>query len=275
LTAIAPGWPGRGTAGIAGRHKVLGRKSPDGYISLADADPDLLRGLDETSAEQVREVAQVGVLSLEPGQWEPSVESGRALYGLFVVEGLLCRDVLIEGRRAAELLGPGDMLRPLASEATDPSVSFEIAWEVLQPTTLAVLDRRFAAIVAPWPEVTAALMERMVRRAHALAFQLAVIHLKLVETRLLWYYAARWGRVTPEGRILSVRLPHALLARVVGARRPSVSTALGRLHDRGLVERIENGHWLLLGDPPSELEDLGDVTLPLAADPQVLHDARA
>lgn len=257
---------------------MLNRKGPDGYISLADADPDLLRGLDQATAEQVREVARVGVLSVEPGRWEPAAEAARALYGLFVVEGLLCRDVVIEGRRAAELIGPGDLLRPLASEAPEPSVSFEIAWEVLQPTTLAVLDRRFASIVAPWPEVTSALMERMVRRAHALAFQLAVSHLKLVETRLLavlWYYADSWGRVTPEGRIVSVRLTHALLARVVGARRPSVSTALGRLHDRGLVERIENGHWLLLGDPPSELEDLGDVTLPLAADPQLLHDARA
>ena len=113
-------------------------------------------------------------------------------------------------------------------------------------------------------------MDRMVRRAHALAFQLAVSHLKLVETRLLavlWYYADSWGRVTPEGTVLGVPLTHALLARVVGARRPSVSTALGRLHDRGLVERIEHGQWLLLGDRPSELEDLAEVTLPLAADP--------
>jgi CRP/FNR family transcriptional regulator, cyclic AMP receptor protein len=239
-------------------------------ISLGDADPDLLRGLDEASADQVRARAQVAVLSFEPGRWDPSIDAVDALYGLFVLEGLLSREVVIEGRRASELLGPGDVLRPTASDSGDPSVHFEIGWDVLQPTSVAVLDKEFAQLVAPWPEVASALMDRMVRRAHALAFQLAVSHLKLVETRLLavlWYYADSWGRVTPEGTVLGVPLTHALLARVVGARRPSVSTALGRLHDRGLVERIENGNWLLLGDPPSELEDLAEVTLPLAADP--------
>ncbi len=104
-------------------------------ISLADADPDLLRGLDESSAEQVRALAQVAVLSFEPGRWDPSIDAVRALYGLFVLEGLLSREVVIEGRRASELLGPGDVLRPMASETTDPSVHFEIGWDVLRPTS--------------------------------------------------------------------------------------------------------------------------------------------
>jgi CRP-like cAMP-binding protein len=257
---------------------LLDPKSAEAHVSLLEEDPDLLRGLDETAAVQASAVAIVEVLSFEPGPWEPSLEAVRALYGLFVLEGLLSREVVIEGRRAAELLGPGDVLRPLTSEAPDPSVRFEIEWEILQPTSFAVLDREFADAIAPWPEIAAALMDRMVGRAHALAFHLAVSHLKLVETRLLaalWYYADRWGRVTPDGRVLPVRLTHGLLARVVGARRPSVSTALGRLHERGLVDRLENGHWLLLGEPPSELPELGDVTLPLAADPDELNEDQA
>lgn len=247
----------------------------EGRIALLEADPDLLRDLDPEQAEQARLVAQCEVLYFEPGPWEPSMAAVRALYGLFIVEGLLSREVIIEGRRAAELLGPGDVLRPMSSEDPDPSVTFAVDWELLQPTRFAVLDREFAASVAPWPEIAGALMDRMVRRAHAVAFHFAVSHLKLVETRLLavlWYFADSWGRVTPEGRVLPVRLTHGMLAKVVGARRPSVSTALGRLHDRGLVERIENGHWLLLGEPPSTLEELGDVTLPLAADPQAAEE---
>ena len=255
---------------------MLDQKSSDARIALLEEDPDLLKGLDETAAAQATAAAIVEVISFEPGQWEPSLEAVRALYGLFVVEGLLCRDVVIEGRRAAELIGPGDVLRPITSETLDAAVRFEIEWEILQPTSFAVLDREFADAVAPWPEVAAALMDRMVGRAHALAFQLAVSHLKLVETRLLavlWYFADRWGRVTPDGRVLPLRLTHGLLARVVGARRPSVSTALGRLHERGLVDRVDNGHWLLLGEPPSELAELGDVTLPLAAEPDGLDEA--
>ena len=45
------------------------------------------------------------------------------------------------------------------------------------------------------------------------------------------------------------------LAGIVGARRPTVSTALGALRTRGLVERTEDG-WLLHGDPPTELHEL-------------------
>jgi CRP/FNR family transcriptional regulator, cyclic AMP receptor protein len=250
---------------------LLDPKSSEARISLPDADPDVLRGLDELAAQHARAAAMTDVISFQPGEWEPSLEAVRALYGLFILEGLISRGVEIEGRRAAELLGPGDVLRPLSSETVEASVNFTIEWEILQPTRFAVLDREFANAIAPWPEIAGALMDRMVGRAHALAFHLAVSHLKLVETRLvavLWYYADRWGRVTPEGRVLPVRLTHSLLARVVGARRPSVSTALGRLQDRRLIERMENGHWLLLGDPPSELhEELGDVTLPLAAEP--------
>jgi CRP/FNR family cyclic AMP-dependent transcriptional regulator len=257
------------------RRTLLDPSSADGRISLADADPDLLRGLDEPTAEQASAAAVTDIITLEPGPWNPSVEATRSLYGLFIVEGLICREVVIEGRQAAELIGPGDVLRPATSEEPDPSVSFDVVWEILQPTTFALLDREFADAVAPWPEIAGALMDRMVGRAHALAFQLAVSHLKLVETRLLavlWYFADRWGRVTPEGRVLPVRLTHRLLARVVGARRPSVSTALGRLHERGLVDRMENGHWLLLGEPPSELPEIGDVTLPLAVEPDGLDD---
>jgi CRP-like cAMP-binding protein len=225
--------------------------------SIVDADPDLLKGLDPASAEAVRRAATAEVMELDAGPLDPSIEPPRPAYGLFVLEGVLTRGVVIQGRRSAELLGPGDVLRPAASDGLDPSVSFEVQWETLEPARLALLDRDFATAIAPWPELTSAIMDRIMRRAHSLAFHLAVSHLKLVETRLLvilWYYADRFGRVTPSGVLLPLRLTHGLLARIVGARRPSVSTALGRLQDRKLVRRTERGHWLLLGDPPGDLE---------------------
>src|ERR671936_2947425 len=196
-------------------------------------------------------------MELEAGPWRRGRKPPTPTYGLFVLDGVLSRGVVIQGRRSAELLGPGDVLRPSASDDIDSSVDFDVSWEMLEPTRLALLDHDFATAVAPWPELTAAVMDRIMRRAHALAFHLAVSHLKLVETRLLvilWYYADRFGRVTPSGVLLPLRLTHGLLARIVGARRPSVSTALGRLQDRKLVRRTERGHWLLLGDPPGDLE---------------------
>jgi hypothetical protein len=37
---------------------------------------------------------------------------------------------------------------------------------------------------------------------------------------------------------------------MVGARRPSVTTALGQLISRGEIERRPDGGWLLRGEPP-------------------------
>ena len=39
---------------------------------------------------------------------------------------------------------------------------------------------------------------------------------------------------------------------MVGARRPSVTTALGQLMARGAIERRADGAWILRGDPPAE-----------------------
>jgi CRP/FNR family cyclic AMP-dependent transcriptional regulator len=46
-------------------------------------------------------------------------------------------------------------------------------------------------------------------------------------------------------------LTHELLAHLVSARRPSVSSALSRLVERGVLER-RRSTWVLRGDPPSE-----------------------
>ena len=75
---------------------------------------------------------------------------------------------------------------------------------------------------------------------------------------LFWDAANRWGRVTPDG--VKVRLPvtQQMLGQLVGARRPSVSLALGELADRG--ELIRDGtDWLLCGAPPALVEDLSVV----------------
>ena len=52
---------------------------------------------------------------------------------------------------------------------------------------------------------------------------------------LLWHLAARWGKVEPAGIRLSLPLTHRLLGQLVGAERPSVSHALARLAEAGLV----------------------------------------
>jgi CRP/FNR family transcriptional regulator, cyclic AMP receptor protein len=69
---------------------------------------------------------------------------------------------------------------------------------------------------------------------------------------LFWQLADRWGRVHPDGVRLRLPVTHDVLADLVAARRPTVSSALADLSQRGLVERAGDVWWLY-GGPPGEL----------------------
>jgi hypothetical protein len=108
--------------------------------------------------------------------------------------------------------------------------------------------------------VTSGLLARAERRADRVAVTQAISHLTRVDTRvltMLWLLADRWGRVTSGAIVLPLRLTHRTIARLIGARRPSVTTALSELGRRGLISRREDGSWALHGPPPEELERVG------------------
>jgi CRP/FNR family cyclic AMP-dependent transcriptional regulator len=229
-----------------------------GVARVLDEDPDLGDRLSADDRALAAEVALARVEELDIGVWDEPDDPARYRdgYGLLVLDGVLARRVHIDRFECTELLGQGDVLRPWTFEgAASASIPTRVKWTVIEPVRLAVLDRRFAIATARWPEMTAVLMDRIVQRARWLAFQLAVGHLVRVDMRLLvilWHYADRWGRMTPDGAHLGMRLTHGVLAGIVGARRPSVTTALGRLQQDGLVERRADGSWLLHGPPPSD-----------------------
>ena len=97
-------------------------------------------------------------------------------------------------------------------------------------------------------------MDRLVLRSRLLAFSLAISHVRRVDDRLVllfWHLADRRGRMTADGIVIPLKLSHSAIAKLVGAQRPTVSTALGQLRDRGVLERDSNDSWLLRGEPPS------------------------
>jgi CRP/FNR family cyclic AMP-dependent transcriptional regulator len=225
---------------------------------VLEEDPDLFEVVPDDVRPRAVAEAVARVESLDLGMWdEPDApENYRDGYGLLVLEGMLARRVTLGRFDCTELLGQGDLLRPwtFASAAT-ASIPSDVTWNVVEPVRMAVLDRRFGLKVAPWPEISASLMDRIVQRARWLAFQLAVCHVVRVDTRLLlmmWHFADRWGRMTKEGARVRLPVTHSVLASVVGARRPSVTTALGRLQEQGLIERLPDGGWLLHGSPPDD-----------------------
>jgi hypothetical protein len=218
-------------------------------------EPDLLTGLDPASCDLLRRRAHAPKLWLEPGPWRPPVrgaEGGPAL-GLLVLDGLLLRTVRLQDRDCPELLGAGDLLRPWDTPEGVSSLAPGTSWEVVVPTTIAVLDGTFAALACRFPAVVDNLLGRAVQRSRLLTLQLAIVHVRRAETRLLmllWHLADRWGRVTPEGIHLPLPLKHELLAHLTGMRRPTASTALAHLVRTGALARRPDGSWLLLGDPP-------------------------
>jgi CRP/FNR family transcriptional regulator, cyclic AMP receptor protein len=104
-----------------------------------------------------------------------------------------------------------------------------------------------------FPEIVSRLMGRAMARSRRLVGLLVTAQLTSVDLRLhvtLWHLADRFGRVRPDGVLVPVHLTHEMLGQMVGARRPSVTAALGRLAEDGLVEQDVHGGWLLKGSPP-------------------------
>ncbi|MFZ0091752.1 MAG: Crp/Fnr family transcriptional regulator [Solirubrobacteraceae bacterium] len=227
-------------------------------ISIVDADPDLADLLDDSERERARREALTRERRLSTGAWDASgaIEPDKHHRGFLVIEGLLSRQVNVLGRTCVELLGAGDVLRPWQWDPEGSHVQAEVGWMVLEPTRLAVLDHGLVMRMNPWPQLGVELFARGTRRAHHLAVALAIVHHQRVDDRLsltLWHLAERWGRVTSEGIVLPLPLSHQRLADLVGAHRPSVTTAMGELTRSGVVSRRDDGIWMLHGPPPAEL----------------------
>jgi hypothetical protein len=227
------------------------------FVRVLEEDPELAAGLDPTSVQLATRHAIAAVEIVAPGTWEPPfpADGGGGSLGLLVLDGLLMRDVAIAQATCTELIGRGDLLRPWDWERDVLTIKPVVTWTALQPVRLAVLDRRIAAVMGRWPELVSAIVARAVRRSFELATNQATSHLTRVDARLellFWGLADRWGRVGPDGVVLELPLTHQVLGRLVGAQRPSVTTALSDLSRRGVIERREDGAWILRGDPPGD-----------------------
>jgi CRP/FNR family transcriptional regulator, cyclic AMP receptor protein len=221
---------------------------------LLDLDPDLGQFLDAEAREAARRRLLVPVRRLPTGPWDTAsltvADPGHV--GLLLLDGVLARDVLAADIVSTELLGPGEVLRPWEISPDPALLRVDVRWTVLAEARLAVLDRRVAQQLSDFPEITSQLVERLSKRSQRLAVTQAISQLNRVDQRLLtlfWHLAERWGRMTADGVLIPLTLSHRLLSQLIGARRPTVSTALGELARAGELQRLDNGTWLLTGEP--------------------------
>jgi CRP/FNR family cyclic AMP-dependent transcriptional regulator len=225
-----------------------------GSVRVLEADPDLGAGLSGPRRAEAARRLVVRTLGARAGTLPDSAlrVSGPDGFGLLVLDGVIARELLLSDNVSAELLGAGDLLQDCRADDPSRLLRSRVRWTVIEPARVAVLGSRFAAELSDYPEITAVLVARMVERTHRVAMNHAIAQLTGVDRRALavfWHLAERWGHVSAAGVEVPLRLPHRILAQIVGARRPTISTALTRLTERGEIARREDGGWTLLGDP--------------------------
>jgi hypothetical protein len=208
-------------------------------VHVLDEDPELCEALAGPERALATHHLVAAELRVPVGEWIPDGPLGEAPgdLGLLVLDGLLTRETKIGRHETAELLGVGDLLRPWDHVDGDESpIAWDHSWRVLEPTRLAVLDARFGMMAARFPTITACLISRTLRRSRLANLLLAISSMPRLDERLLtvmWALADRWGKVGPEGTTVPLPLTHAMMARLVGAQRPSVTSALKTLEERG------------------------------------------
>jgi hypothetical protein len=224
-------------------------------VSVLDIDPALAELIPSEQRAQARQATATATITFEAGSWQAPLEvaPARGGYGLLVIDGLLLRRAGIEGRHAAELLGPGDLLRPWQhDDVGDSTLDVEWTWRVVAPARCAVLDPRWTARAAAYPQIGAALAGRALGRSLRLVTAMAIAQQPRLDERLwmlFWDLADRFGKVHADGVHLELPLTHEVLSHLAGARRPSVSGALTRLADEGRLRR-SGSQWILSGGPP-------------------------
>lgn len=216
-------------------------------------DPDLGDAVPPEHRAQAMEALIAREVSVPAGDWRREMPLDGGI-GLLVLDGVALHRVGIEGRYGAELLGEGDVLRSVQDEVTPFPLPLTNDWLVLEAVRVAVLDERFVRQLAVFPQVAGRLFARAILRCRQLAVNMAIVHQARVDIRLhmlFWHLAGRWGRVRTDGVLVPLHLTHAVLADLVAARRPTVTSALSDLARRGAVRPIPDG-WLLAGGPPGQ-----------------------
>jgi CRP/FNR family transcriptional regulator, cyclic AMP receptor protein len=230
-------------------------------ILLLDHDPDLAEELSEEELSAARRATVAGLEHRPVGPWSPDDALSQCMCGL-VISGLVVRELSVAGAVSADVLGPGDVvLAPAESEVSILPAS--TAWVVVEPLAIAWLGEGFEQAARRWPALNRALLRRM----NAVATRAAVLQNLAQHTRiedrvllLLWHLAERFGRVGPTGVVLPLRLTHRVIARLIGARRPSVTTAIVALERDGRLQRRADGAFVLYSEPEARLlEAVGPV----------------
>jgi CRP/FNR family transcriptional regulator, cyclic AMP receptor protein len=238
---------------------------------VLDVDPELAADIAPNERARAVQASTAPVRALALGEWQFDPSPEATSLGALILAGMVVLRMDLAGYRHVEVLGKGDVLNPWRLP-TDTPLEEQVGLRVMQSGYVALLDRRFALQMTPWPEVFAALMRRQIMRTRRMMLQACILSCSRVDERLelmLWRLADQFGAMTREG--MRVRLPftHLQLAEMIAARRPTVTLAVSRLGAEDRLRCPRRNEWLL---PREELARLSDLGLPT---PEPLKGSKA
>jgi CRP/FNR family cyclic AMP-dependent transcriptional regulator len=245
-------------------HKAMQSAS----VRVLELEPDLARFLPAAQQEEAARLT-VPVLHVEKGAFDVDVVLGHhRAFAAIVLDGMLLQRLRVGDQPGLRLLGPGDVVSLPGTQRT--MLLAEFGCRVAASTRLALLGDEVLVATRRWPLLVPGLHTLAAAQSERLAAQLVICQLPRVDQRLLalmWLLAESWGHVTAVGTTLPLSLTHDVLGELVGARRSTVTLALGELSERGAIVRQDLG-WLLLEDLPQPTR-----TLPEVEQPVLLADA--
>jgi CRP/FNR family transcriptional regulator, cyclic AMP receptor protein len=230
--------------------------TPTPTIRLFDAEPDLIRFLNPEDSELARDTL-LPVQSIPKGDANlRTLFDQNGAFGAIVLDGLVQQSLKLGRHEGLRLLGPGDLVS--LTDAPTSMLVLQANCRAQSPTRVALLGRDMLLAIRHWPQIAAGLHAHAGEQSERLVTQMVICQLPRVDERLLalmWLLAESWGQVTASGTLLPISLTHAALGGLIGARRPTVTLALGNLTNAGAIARQPRG-WLLLGSPAA-LADAG------------------
>ena len=225
--------------------------------ALLEVAPWLGKDLEPEDLAKARRHLTVARLQIADGPWTWS--GPPPALGLLILRGRIARGLRLDDARAhgVEILGECDLLRPWTYAGETGSIPGRVDWRVLASLEVAVLDADYIAAIAHWPGLAVNLLDLSIERTRALSYFLTARQVARLEGRILltlWHLADRWGHISPEGVVLTLpKLTHEMIARMVAARRPSVTSSIRNLRELDVIEVRRGGTWILKGDPIESL----------------------
>ena len=174
---------------------------------------------------------------------------GSGAFAIVIVDGMMLRTFGLAEHCGLQLLGPGDLISRPGEDGSELLTCGGL--QARGVVRFAALDDHILALAQRYPRIIESLQACGDRQQQRLLAQLLICQMPRVEDRvlaLMWLLAETWARVTSSGTVLPMRLTHDAIGLLVGARRSTITLALGALEERGaLVRRSDD--WLLLEQP--------------------------